>query len=127
MLKGKTVLVTGSTSGIGQAIAENFAAKGCNILLNGFGDPAAIDALAAQIAGAHGVEVRYDGVDMSMPEAIAAMVTRAICEFGAIDILVNNAGIQHVAPIEEFPAEKWNVIIAIWQQRSMPFATRFPP
>jgi 3-hydroxybutyrate dehydrogenase len=113
MLEGKTVLVTGSTSGIGQGIAEEFAAQGCNIILNGFGDPAEIEALQAQIAGTHGVKVRHDDADMSKPEAIETMMTRAIREFGVIDVLVNNAGIQHVAPIEEFPVEKWNAIIAI--------------
>ena len=113
MLEGKTVLVTGSTSGIGQGIAEEFAAQGCNIVLNGFGDPAEIEALRAQIAGMHGVKVRYDDADMSKSDAIETMMTRAIRDFGAIDVLVNNAGIQHVAPIEEFPVEKWNAIIAI--------------
>ena len=113
MLEGKTVLVTGSTSGIGRGIAEAFAGQGCNIVLNGFGDPAEIEALIAQIAGMHDVKIRYDGADMSKPDAIEAMMARAIREFGAIDVLVNNAGIQHVAPIEEFPVEKWNAIIAI--------------
>ena len=113
MLEGKTVLVSGSTSGIGQGIAEAFAAQGCNIVLNGFGDPADIDVLRTQIAAKHGVKARYDGADMSKPNAIEAMITGAIREFGAIDILVNNAGIQHVAPIEEFAVEKWNAIIAI--------------
>ena len=113
MLEGKTVLVTGSTSGIGRGIAEAFAGQGCNIVLNGFGDPAEIEALIAQIAGMHDVKVRYDGADMSKPDAIEAMMAQAIREFGAIDVLVNNAGIQHVAPIEEFPVEKWNAIIAI--------------
>jgi len=113
MMEGKTVLVTGSTSGIGRGIAEAFAGQGCNIVLNGFGDPAEIEALIAQIAGMHDVKVRYDGADMSKPDAIEAMMARAIREFGAIDVLVNNAGIQHVAPIEEFPVEKWNAIIAI--------------
>jgi len=113
MLEGKTVLVTGSTSGIGRGIAKAFAGQGCNIVLNGFGDPAEIEALIAQIAGMHDVKVRYDGADMSKPDAIEAMMARAIREFGAIDVLVNNAGIQHVAPIEEFPVEKWNAIIAI--------------
>ena len=113
MLEGKTVLVTGSTSGIGQGIAEAFAARGCNIVLNGFGNPADIEALRTQIAGTHDVQVRYDGADMSKPDAIEAMMTRAIREFGAVDVLVNNAGIQHVAAIEEFPFEKWNTIIAI--------------
>ena len=113
MLKGKTALVTGSTSGIGQGIAEEFAAQGCNIVLNGFGDAGEIEALRTRIARSHGVTVRHDGADMSKPEAIAAMMTRAIREFGTVDILVNNAGIQHVAPIEEFPVEKWNAITAI--------------
>jgi len=113
MLEGKTVLVTGSTSGIGQGIAEEFAAQGCNIVLNGFGNPAEIEAMQAQIAGMHGVKVRYDDADMSKSDAIETMMTRAIRDFGAIDVLVNNAGIQHVAPIEEFPVEKWNAIIAI--------------
>src|SRR5438034_8612245 len=113
MLEGKTVLVTGSTSGIGQGIAEAFATQGCNIVLNGFGNAADIEAMRTQIAGAHGVKVRYDDADMSKPEAIEAMMTRAIREFGAVDVLVNNAGIQHVAAIEEFPFEKWNTIIAI--------------
>ena len=113
MLEGKTVLVTGSTSGIGQGIAEEFAAQGCNIVLNGFGNPAEIEAMQAQIAGMHGVKVRYDDADMSKSDAIEAMIVGTIREFGAIDILVNNAGIQHVAPIEEFPVEKWNAIIAI--------------
>jgi len=113
MLEGKTVLVTGSTSGIGQGIAEAFAARGCNIVLNGFGNPADIEALRTQIAGTHDVQVRYDGADMSKPDAIEAMMTRAIREFGAVDVLVNHAGIQHVAAIEDFPVEKWNTIIAI--------------
>jgi 3-hydroxybutyrate dehydrogenase len=113
MLKGKSALVTGSTSGIGLGIAEHLAAQGCNIVLNGFGDPAAIEELKARLAHAHGVAVRYDAADMSRPEAIETMMTRSIGAFGAIDILVNNAGIQHVAAIEEFPVDKWNAIIAI--------------
>jgi 3-hydroxybutyrate dehydrogenase len=113
MFKGKTVLVTGSTSGIGQGIAEAFAAQGANIVLNGLGNAADIDALRARIAADHGVSVRYDGADMRKPAEIAAMISKAEDEFGAVDILVNNAGIQHVAPIEEFPAEKWDAIIAI--------------
>jgi 3-hydroxybutyrate dehydrogenase len=113
MLKGKTALVTGSTSGIGLGIAEVFAAGGANLVLNGFGRADDIEALRAKLAAAHGVAVRYDGADMTRPGEIEAMVRKAIGEFGAVDVLVNNAGIQHVAPIEEFPAEKWNAIIAI--------------
>jgi 3-hydroxybutyrate dehydrogenase len=113
MLKGKTALVTGSTSGIGLGIAEHLAAQGCNLVLNGFGDPAAIQDLRSRLARAHGVMVQYDPADMSRAEAIEAMMARAIGEFGTIDILINNAGIQHVAPVEEFPVDKWNAIIAI--------------
>ena len=113
MLKGKTALVTGSTSGIGEGIAQALAARGANLVLNGFGDAAQIEKLRAQIASRHGVTVRYDGADMSSAEAIAAMMRKALAEFGAVDILVNNAGIQHVAPVEEFPPDKWNAVLAI--------------
>ncbi len=113
MLRGKTALVTGSTSGIGQGIAEKLAADGCNIVLNGFGDPGEIEVLCTRIARSNGVSVRHDGADMSQPGAIEQMSGQAISDFGAVDILVNNAGIQHVAPIDEFPVEKWNAIIAI--------------
>jgi 3-hydroxybutyrate dehydrogenase len=113
MLRGKTALITGSTSGIGQAIAEALAAQGCNIVLNGFGDAGQIEALRTRIAHAHDVSVLHDGADMSKSDAITAMMDKAIKEFGAIDILVNNAGILHVAPIDEFPLDKWNAVIAI--------------
>lgn len=113
MLKGKTALVTGSTSGIGLGIAEAFAKAGCNIVINGFGDAAAIEALRGKLETAHGVTVRYDGADMTKPATIEAMVKKAAAEFGAVDVLVNNAGIQHVAPVDEFPPEKWDAIIAI--------------
>jgi 3-hydroxybutyrate dehydrogenase len=113
MLKGKTALVTGSTSGIGQGIAQALAARGADIILNGFGEPAQIGKLRAKIASEHGVTVRYDGADVSSAKAIAAMMEKALAEFGAVDILVNNAGIQHVAPVEEFPVDKWNAILAI--------------
>jgi 3-hydroxybutyrate dehydrogenase len=113
MLKGKTALVTGSTSGIGQGIAEALAAQGANIVLNGFGEAEAIEQLRADIAGQHKVTVAYDGADMSKPAEIARMVKDAEAQFGAVDVVVNNAGIQHVAPIEAFPDERWDAIIAI--------------
>jgi len=111
-LKGKTALVTGSTSGIGLGIATRFASEGANIVLNGFGDAATIDTIKSDL-GKKQVAVHYSPADMSKPDEIAAMVAEAEKAFGAIDVLVNNAGIQHVAPIEEFPIEKWNAIIAI--------------
>ncbi len=112
-LEGKTALVTGSTSGIGRGIAEHLAAQGCNMVLNGFGEAAGIEAQRAELAEAAGVEVTYSGADMSLPEQIAAMIAEAEARFGALDILVNNAGIQHVAPIEDFPPEEWDRILAI--------------
>src|SRR3954467_10741674 len=113
MVKGKTALVTGSTSGIGLGIATRLAAEGANIILNGFGDAAQIEALRKDLAAKHGVQVVYDGADMTKPDAIAAMMKKAIDKFGAIDILVNNAGVQHVAPVDEFPVDKWDLIIAL--------------
>jgi len=109
MLKGKTALVTGSTSGIGLGIARSLARQGANIVLNGFGD---VDGPKAEIA-ALGVQVAYHGADMSRPAEIEAMMQYAADEFGRVDILVNNAGIQHVARIEDFPVEKWDAVIAI--------------
>lgn len=112
-LKGKVALVTGSTSGIGLGIAKALAAEGADLVLNGFGDAAAIEQVRAQIAADHGVRVIYDGADVSKPGPIASMVARAQTELGSLDIVVNNAGIQYVAPIADFPAEKWDAIIAI--------------
>ena len=113
MLKGKNALITGSTSGIGLGIAEGFAKDGINLVLNGFGDAAEIEALRAGLALKYGVKVLYDGADMSKPEQIEAMMIKAEKDLGGIDILVNNAGIQHVAPVDEFPLNKWDAIIAI--------------
>ena len=109
MLKGKTALVTGSTSGIGLGIADCLARQGANILINGFGDH---EGPRKQLE-AHGVRVGYHGADMSKPAEIEAMMKMADSEFGGVDILVNNAGIQHVANVEDFPPEKWDAIIAI--------------
>ncbi len=113
MLKGKTALVTGSTSGIGLAIARALAADGANVMLNGFGDAAAIEKERAGLEKEFGVKARYSGADMSKAAEIAAMIATTEKEFGALDVLVNNAGIQHVANVEDFPVEKWDAVIAI--------------
>ena len=113
MLKGKTALVTGSTSGIGLGIACRLAAAGANVVLNGFGDSEGPKAEVAAAGKAHGIRVGYHGADMSKPAEIEAMVAYAAQEFGGVDILVNNAGIQHVANVEDFPVERWDAIIAI--------------
>lgn len=113
MFKGKTALITGSTSGIGLGIARHFAAEGAHIILNGFGDAAEIEALRAELASTHGVKVRYKGADMSKQADIEVMMAEVLAEFGCIDLLVNNAGIQHVAPVDEFAVDKWNAILAI--------------
>ena len=112
-LKGKSAIVTGSTSGIGLAVARAFAAEGCNVMLNGFGDAAAIAGEKDGMAKQFGVTVDYSGADMSKPAEIADLVAKTQAVFGSVDILVNNAGIQFTAPIEEFPAAKWDAIIAI--------------
>jgi 3-hydroxybutyrate dehydrogenase len=113
MFKGLTALVTGSTSGIGLGIARTLAAGGANVVLNGFGSAAEIEVLRAGLEADHGVRVRYDGADLSRQDAIESLVGNTVEAFGAIDILVNNAGIQHVAPIDEFPVDKWNAILAL--------------
>ena len=113
MLKGKTALVTGSTSGIGLATARALAADGANIMLNGFGDKAEIETLRAGLEKEFGIKAKYSGADMSKPAEIADMVVATEKEFGSLDVLVNNAGIQFVANIEDFPADKWDAIIAI--------------
>jgi len=113
MLKGKSALVTGSTSGIGLAIARAIAEQGANLTINGFGDAAAIEKERSGIEKDFGVKAVYSAADMSKPADIAAMIKTAETTFGGLDILVNNAGIQFVAPIEEFPIEKWDQIISI--------------
>ncbi|MBV1800094.1 3-hydroxybutyrate dehydrogenase [Siccirubricoccus sp. G192] len=113
MLKGRTAIITGSTSGIGLGIAETLAAAGAAVMLNGFGDPAQIEEIRRSLAERHGVRVAYSGADLSKPAEVRRMVEQAVAELGAVDILVNNAGIQHVAPIDEFPDDKWDAILAI--------------
>jgi len=113
MLKGKSAIVTGSTSGIGLGIARALAAQGCNVMLNGFGDGAQIEKLRAVLAAEHKVTVLYSSADMAKPLEVAAMVDQVARRFGSVDVLVNNAGIQHVAPVDEFPVEKWDQILAI--------------
>ncbi|AQR74243.1 3-hydroxybutyrate dehydrogenase [Sphingomonas sp. LM7] len=112
-LKGKSAIVTGSTSGIGLAYAKTLAAEGASVMINGFGDAAAIETERAALEATSGAKALYDAADMSKPDQIAAMVARAEKELGSVDILISNAGIQHVAPIDEFPIEKWDAIIAI--------------
>jgi 3-hydroxybutyrate dehydrogenase len=113
MLKAKTAVITGSTSGIGLAIAHAFAKEGANVVINGFGDRAEIEKIRAGTEAEFGVKCLYSPADMSKPAEIAGMIATAEQAFGSVDILVNNAGIQHVAAIEEFPIDKWDAIIAI--------------
>lgn len=112
-LRGQAAVVTGSTSGIGQALAGALAAQGVDIVLNGFGDPSKIEDERAALAERTGVRVLHHAADMTRPDQISEMVAYARQEFGRLDILLNNAGIQYVAPVEDFPAEKWDAIIAI--------------
>jgi len=112
-LSGQAAVVTGSTSGIGAALAEGLARNGADIVLNGFGDAGEIEALRARLEADYAVKARYHGADMTKPAEIADLIGFAKAEFGRLDILVNNAGIQHVAPVDEFPDDKWDAIIAI--------------
>ncbi|MCC2655606.1 MAG: 3-hydroxybutyrate dehydrogenase [Panacagrimonas sp.] len=113
MLKGKSALVTGSTSGIGLGIATGLADAGVNVMLNGFGDAGEIERLRAELEQRTGVKVAYSAADMTRPEEITRMVEDAETQFGSVDVLVNNAGIQHVSPVDEFPVDKWERILAI--------------
>src|SRR5439155_27308018 len=113
MLKGRIAIVTGSTGGIGLGIATALAAEGCDVMLNGFGEPAAIEQLRAGLAERHGVRAAYLGADVSKPAEIRDLVGETARRFGTVDILVNNAGIQHVAKIVDFPEERWDAVIAI--------------
>ena len=112
-LDGKSAIVTGSTSGIGLGIARTLAGAGANVMLNGFGDAAQIEALRSGLAHEFGVKVAYSGADISKREQVRAMVQAAVEALGSVDILVNNAGIQHTAPIDAFPDDRWDAIIAI--------------
>lgn len=113
VLKGKCAIITGSTSGIGLGIAECLACAGCDISLNGFGDPDTIESTRTRLADRYGMRILYTAADISQPAECLAMVQRVQAELGPVDILVNNAGIQHVAPIDEFPMERWDAVIAI--------------
>ena len=113
MLKGKSALVTGSTSGIGRAVVSGLAATGCNVVINGFGDGDEIESFRASLETEHNIKALYSGADMTKPEQITAMIDQANQTFGGVDVLVNNAGIQYVSPIDEFPPAKWDAIIAI--------------
>jgi 3-hydroxybutyrate dehydrogenase len=113
ILAGKAAIVTGSTSGIGLGVAEALARAGADVMLNGFGDPAEIEQNRTRLAATYGVRVVYSGADMSKPDQIRAMAAQAKDAFGQVDILVNNAGVQNVQPIEDFPDDKWDLILAV--------------
>ena len=112
-LAGKSAVITGSTSGIGRAIAEAFAREGANVMLNGLGDAAQIEALRSRLSIENGVKSGFHPADMTKPAEIEDLIRKTERDFGAVDILVNNAGIQHVAPIENFPPDRWDAIVAI--------------
>src|SRR5690242_7085332 len=113
MLRQKAAIVTGSTSGIGLGIARALAKSGCNIMLNGFGEPAAIEKQRAQMINEFGVEIQFDQADLSKSNDVAGLIESTTRQLGGVDILINNAGIQHTAPIEQFPEDRWDAIIAI--------------
>jgi 3-hydroxybutyrate dehydrogenase len=112
-MKGKCALITGSTAGLGAAVAARLAAEGCHIVLNGFGEPARIEAQRSELERARGVRVLYHGADLAVPAQIADLMQVAIATFGAVDILVNNAVVRHFAPAHEFPVEAWDRAIAV--------------
>jgi 3-hydroxybutyrate dehydrogenase len=112
-LKDKTALVTGSTQGLGLAFARALAAEGCNVTINGLGDAKAIEEIRSKMASQHGVQVHYSPANMAKPEEIEQMLGETVKQFGDIDILVNNAVTRHIAPIEEFPVERWNYALAV--------------
>ena len=113
LLRGRSAVVTGSTSGIGLGIAQALAAQGANVLLNGFGEASQIEGTRRLLADTHGIEAIYSGADMASAAAIKSMIAQATRDLGGVDILVSNAGIQHTAPVDEFPPEQWDAIIAI--------------
>lgn len=113
MLKGKAAMITGSTSGIGLAYAKRFAAEGADVMLNGFGDPGEIEDIRAGLERDHGVTAAYSGADLTDPVEIESLVAAAQAKLGRIDVMVHNAGIQHTDPVEKFPPEKWDAIIAL--------------
>lgn len=113
ILKGKTALITGSTSGIGAACATALAKEGCAVMINGFGDAANIEAQRQALEELSGAKALWSGADMTQPDQIAAMVETCHAELGGPDILINNAGVQHVAPVDQFPIEKWDQLIAL--------------
>ncbi|MGQ9369429.1 3-hydroxybutyrate dehydrogenase [Azospirillum sp. ST 5-10] len=112
-MKNRSALVTGSTSGIGLATARELARRGCNVMLNGFGDAGEIERLCAEIAAESGARIVYSGADLSRPAEIRAMLAQAVDALGPLDIVVNNAGTQHVASVQEFPDEKWDLLLAV--------------
>lgn len=112
-MRGKVAVVTGSTSGIGLGVATTLAKEGCDVMLNGFGDAEEIEQIRKELEEEHGVQVRYSDADLSTAPAVAGLIAETESALGAVDILVNNAGVQHVAPVEEFAAEKWDLLLAV--------------